>query len=293
MKYFRVNIFFSIFGLIVAHHCYSQTSRQEEQDGTLSFVGSKLTYISDHGDTLSSIQFKSEIKHFIRFNKSQLSVQTTTSSHLISIVQDQLVLDESRTPDVEPNTPNWFLLFNGSKQLFLDYSGPTFLLEYSKSKSQAKPGRIWHPLEYISDSTEIDHKNVVFDIENQILFFSFPGTQSFVSVSFKTDHVQTNYIQNENSVPEACCANWFYDAVKKQVILFLKNGRKRNEYHAFAFQNGIPKADKKVGMSYYHTKDWYELGLYRGKFNSLPEYIEGNNLFKNEKKYGRLDLQAK
>lgn len=290
MKYFKVLVILFFTSLMSLLHSYAQINKDDLPDTRLSFSGRQLTCIGVNGDSLSSIRFESEITHLIAINESQLSVQTKKATHLISTAQHQLKIEESRTPDVEPDTNNWFLFFKGDKQLLLDYSGPTFRLEYKKSRSpKSKPIRIWYPLEYTSDLTESGLKNVVFDRENQLLLFSVPGTQSFVSVSFKTDAVGTNYIQNQNSVPDACCANWFYDAVKNQVILFLKNGEKRNEYHAFAFQNGIPKADKKVGQSYYHTKDWYELGLYRGKFRSLPELIKDDNLFKNGVKYDRLN----
>jgi len=290
MKHYRVVTTFIFLSLIIGNYSYCQTGLHNSP--RLLGVGPNLVYLNLDGDTLSTIKFNTPIKHLINLDESQLSVQTNTASHLVAIVRHQLVLLESRTPDVEPKATNWFLLFNESKQLFLNYSGPTLFLEYTKSKTQAKPGRLWQPLEYTTDLENVPLKNFVFDIQNQLLLFSIPGSQSYVSVSFKTNDIKTSYIQNQNSVPEACCANWFYDAEKKQVVLFLKNGSKRNEYHAFAFKNGIPKADKKVGQSYYHTKDWYELGLYKGKFDILPEYIAGDNLFKNGKKIARLDSQS-
>ena len=281
---------FILFGLVIFFVSPAQTSQQPGQEAVLDYSGHTLIYLGMDGDTLSTMEFNSEIKYLIKLSDTQISVQTIKSSNLISILSNRLVLSESITPKLESDESDWFLLFNENKQFLLEYAEVTFRLEYHKSRStKVKPVRIWHPLEATTNSTSHRLKNFIFDMENQRLFFSFPKTQSFVSVSFKSDSVQTNYVQNQNSVPKACCASWFYDDVKKQVVLFIKNGSKRNEYHAFAFKNGIPQADKKVGNSYYHTKDWYELGLYRGKFDSLPDQIMGDALFKDGSKYAQLE----
>jgi hypothetical protein len=257
----------------------------------VSFNDSTLYHLGANAKILSYLRFDSDIKHIIKLNESQFSVQTNISSNLVSLREHDLVLEESRIPDLQPNASQWLYLFIGDKQLFLDHTTSTLQIEYNTKLSDTS--RVWSPLEYKDFIKNKTSKNFVFDIENQLLLYSIPGTQSYVFASFKNYGLTTSYIQNENSVPDACCANWFYDEFKKQVILFLRNGTQTNEYHAFAFEDGIPKPDKKVGQMYFHTKDWYQLGLYRGKFSSIPEYIEGDNLFKNEKKYGRLDLQAK
>ena len=151
---------------------------------------------------------------------------------------------------------------------------------------------MWIPLDYIDKSTITDESYMVFDSKNNLLLFSVPGTQNFVSASFETDRINTNYIQNQNSVPNPCCSSWYFDEVEAQVILMLKE-RNLGKFHAFAFNDGIPKPDLRKGQSYYHSKDWYELGHFRGIFSQNPDSIQGNYLYKKGIKYDSLQLPSR